>query len=167
MIELREFALADSPFLVSWIDGPTQLLTWAGPTFTWPLDAQQLAAYATESARRTWMGVDSATGDPVGHASLRIDADTARLGRVLVAPEARGRGVGADLLTEVLMVAFGPLDLRRVTLGVFAHNTSALGLYERLGFRKDGVIEDVERVDGQAWSAVQMSQSRTNWAARA
>ncbi|MFG2582796.1 GNAT family N-acetyltransferase [Streptomyces malaysiensis] len=166
MIELRAFTLADAGVIVSWISGPVELLMWAGPGFRWPLDDPQLAAYAVEPGRRTWMGVGP-EGRLVGHASLRLAADglSARLGRVLVAPDARGRGYGTGLLTQVLTLAFARLGLERVELGVFARNGNAVRLYERLGFRVDQVLPDVERVEGQSWSVLQMSLAKAGWSA--
>ncbi|MEU9117024.1 GNAT family protein [Streptomyces sp. NPDC048483] len=169
-VELREFTRADGSFLTSWISGPAELMTWAGPAFTWPLDGPQIAQYAAESEtprRGSWMGVDSRTGQVVGHASVRVDADgvAGRLGRVLVAPQARGRGVGAGLLTQVLAVSFGARGLQRVELGVFSHNGSAVRLYERLGFQVERVLPDVEHVAGQSWSALQMCLAKADWAA--
>ncbi|MEU4928312.1 GNAT family protein [Streptomyces yokosukanensis] len=168
-VELRMFTRADGSFLTSWIAGPVELMTWAGPTFTWPLDKLQIAAYAAESMtrrRRSWMGVNSRTGQVVGHASVRMNADGAagRLGRVLIAPEARGCGMGAAMLTHVLAVSFGSLGLERVELGVFSHNDSAVRLYERLGFQVERVLPDVEQVEGQSWSALQMCLAKQDWA---
>lgn len=164
VVELREFTLGDADALVSWISGPAELLTWAGPGFAWPLDHPQIAAYAVEPGRRTWMGVGPG-GRLVGHASLRLGADevTARLGRVLIAPDARGRGYGGALLTQVLRLAFAQLRLERLELGVFTHNHNAVRLYERLGFRVDEVLSDVERVEGRSWSALQMSLAKSDW----
>jgi len=163
-VELRPFTLVDADVIVSWISGPAELLAWAGPGFTWPLDDPQLAAYVVEPGRRTWTGVGP-DGRIVGHASLRSDADgvSARLGRVLIAPDARGSGYGAALLTGVLTVAFARPGLERVELGVFSHNGNAVRLYERLGFRLDKVLADVERVDGQSWSSLEMSLTRADW----
>jgi RimJ/RimL family protein N-acetyltransferase len=180
LLELREFEVADGALLKGWITGPVELLTWGGPSFTWPLDDTQLAAYAADSVagrRPSWTAVDSATGEAIGHVSLRIgnvrspnagahtetslsDPDSlssGRLGRVLIAPAVRGRGHAAVMLQRVLELAFGELRLERVELGVFAHNTSAVRLYERLGFQRDNVLADIEQVEGKSWSALQMS----------
>ena len=166
-VVLREFTPADAPFLLGWIAGPGELLTWAGPTFIWPLDDCQLQAYAEETttgARRTWTAVDPTTDEPLGHASLRFAGDgTARLGRVLVAPQARGRGIASMMLPEILAHAFGPLGLESLNLGVYEHNTGALGIYERLGFTTYEVLKDVEHVDGVPWTALQMRLSSQDW----
>lgn len=150
--------------LITRIDGPQALLTWAGPAFSWPLDEDQLAAYAAEASgrRRIWTAVHTGSDEAVGHASLRLDPGhrSGRLGRVLVAPGARGRGVATAMLVRVLTSAFDTVELDRVELGVFTHNTAAIRLYERLGFVCDHVLRDVEHVDGRPWSAMQMSLTR-------
>ena len=156
---------------MSWIAGPIELLSWADPTFAWPVGDEQLRAYVAESMtpqRHTWMGVDPASGHTMGHASFRFGADgaTARLGRVLIAPDAGSKGVASALLHQVMTLAFGPSKLQRLELGVFSRNTSALGLYERLGFLTDRVLDDVEQVGGQSWSAPQMSLTETHWSER-
>ncbi|MEU9378777.1 GNAT family N-acetyltransferase [Streptomyces sp. NPDC048255] len=151
-LTLRPFRPAeDAPLLHTWVSTPAELITWAGPAFTWPLDDDQLAAYAAEPGRHTWTAVSPGTG-PVGHVSLL----GTRLGRVLIAPAARGRGLGAVLVALAVEHGFRELALPEITLGVWAHNTAALRIYEKLGFRTEEIIEDVEEVDGALWSAHQM-----------
>ncbi|MER5868540.1 GNAT family protein [Streptomyces sp. NPDC002044] len=91
-------------------------------------------------------------GQPVGHASL---AGT-RLGRVLIDPGARGRGLGAAMASLVVERAFGELGVPELGLGVWSHNTAALRVHERLGFHTVRVDEDVVEVDGVRWSAHEM-----------
>ncbi|MFE2298652.1 GNAT family N-acetyltransferase [Streptomyces sp. NPDC059445] len=164
MVELSPFTLADAGVVAAWISGPAELANWAGPGFTWPLDDMQLAAYVAEPGRWTWTGV-GADGRLVGHASLRLAADgmSARLGRVLVAPDARGQGYGSALLTLVLTFGFARLGLERVELGVFSHNDSAVRLYERLGFRLAKVLPATDQGNGQSSSALEMSLARADW----
>ncbi|MCB5182416.1 GNAT family N-acetyltransferase [Streptomyces antimicrobicus] len=162
-LTLRTFRPADdSPFLHRWVTSRAELIRWAGPAFRWPLDDAQVAAYAAEPGRHAWSAVADPAGDPLGHVSLlrHPDGSGARLGRVLIAPEARGRGLGEAMLRQVLDRAFGELDLPAVDLGVYTHNTAAVRLYERLGFRTEAVLADVEEVDGEPWSALQMRLRR-------
>jgi acetyl esterase/lipase/GNAT superfamily N-acetyltransferase len=65
------------------------------------------------------------------------DPDAGYLISMWVAPEARGRGIGAALVREVLAWARGR-GLHRLLLDVGAHNVPARRLYERLGFVATG-----------------------------
>ncbi|MGW4507563.1 GNAT family N-acetyltransferase [Streptomyces sp. NPDC004436] len=151
-LALRPFRPSeDAALLRSWVTGPTALMTWAGPHLAWPLDDAQLTAYAAEPGRRTWTAV-TPDGTPVGHVSL---AD-GRLGRVLIAPAARGRGLGGALVSLVVTHAFDELGLPEIRLGVWAHNTAARRIYARLGFRTEQVLDAVEHVDGEPWSVHRM-----------
>jgi ribosomal protein S18 acetylase RimI-like enzyme len=55
-----------------------------------------------------------------------------------VAPEARGRGVGEELITAVVDWARAS-SFARLALDVADHNRHAIALYERSGFRATGV----------------------------
>ncbi|MBV2357355.1 GNAT family N-acetyltransferase [Streptomyces sp. J2-1] len=172
MVELRDFTPSDGRLLVAWIDGPVELWTWSSHNFSWPFDEGQLAEYVAESAtpvRQSWMAVDPAKDRVIGHLSLRIDAANAsgRLGRVLVAPEARGKGYGAAMLMKALDAGFGELGLEQIELGVWDDNSNAIRLYEGLGFVCDRVLRDVAEFAGRSWSAMQMILPREVWAADA
>jgi RimJ/RimL family protein N-acetyltransferase len=39
---------------------------------------------------------------------------------------------------------------------VFTHNTTAIGLYERLGFVREGVLREMVCVNGAWWSSIEM-----------
>ncbi|MGI5330528.1 GNAT family N-acetyltransferase [Actinomadura nitritigenes] len=166
---MRAFAEADAPALVSWVDGPATLVMWSGPSgFTWPLDRAQLARYSAKAGPglRIWTFTDEENpAEPVAHASLAVDPQgrTARLGRVLVDPAQRGRGLGAALVRAVQRVAFDEVGVHRLGLGVFAHNGTAIALYERLGFVREGISREVVEVDGTWWSSIEMSMLDREW----
>jgi predicted GNAT family N-acyltransferase len=73
-------------------------------------------------------------GRVVATCRLVADGDTARLGRLAVAPAARGRGLASRLIAESEARA-AELGARRIAL---AAQTGALGLYERLGYAPYG-----------------------------
>lgn len=68
-----------------------------------------------------------------------------------VTPKAQGQGLGRRLMEGVLAAgreATPPID--RLELFVRASNVSAQGLYERLGFRQEGVLKQRLRTPGGA-----------------
>lgn len=74
------------------------------------------------------------SGRPVGVvAAHRESVDTVYLYSLWLAPEARGRGLAADLVSAVLAWAKG-LRVRTVYLRVATGNAGARALYEGLGF---------------------------------
>jgi ribosomal protein S18 acetylase RimI-like enzyme len=89
----------------------------------------------------TWHAV---LGDrSVGTVTLRADLEVAGDAEVTgmwVDPDARGRGVGAQLI-ETAVAAWRALAGRRVTLWVVQGNEAATALYERCGFVSTGATE--------------------------
>ena len=73
-------------------------------------------------------------------------AHTGVLGMGLL-PPFRGQGIGAGLIRRTLAAAkaFG---FHRVELTVWQSNTSAIELYKKVGFEKEGVQRDAIHVDG-------------------
>ncbi|WP_426563580.1 GNAT family N-acetyltransferase [Angustibacter sp. McL0619] len=89
----------------------------------------------------TWHAV---LGDrSVGTVTLRADEETARDAEITgmwVDPEARGRGVGAQLI-ETAVATWRALHGRRVVLWVVQGNGAAEALYGRCGFTSTGRTE--------------------------
>ncbi|NRB18064.1 MAG: GNAT family N-acetyltransferase [Rhodobacteraceae bacterium] len=62
-------------------------------------------------------------------------------------PEWRGQGIGRPLITATLDAAF-ERGFTRIELTVFASNTRAIALYEKIGFNKEGELIDAVYIDG-------------------
>lgn len=75
---------------------------------------------------------------------------------VYVAPEARGRGVGAQLMRHALAHASSTLGARQVNLGVNTRNTAAIALYRKLGFVTYGLEQGYLCVGGELHDEYQM-----------
>ncbi|MDS1268908.1 GNAT family protein [Lipingzhangella sp. LS1_29] len=165
-LTMRPFDRAEIPLLHAALTTHADLVLWSGTQLHWPLTQDQLRSYV-DNANVDHM-ILSAVADHdtvVGHASVRVTPAhrSARIGRVLVYPDHRGRGYGAALMTAVLDIIFGQRGLHRASLGVFQHNARALGLYERLGFTREGVLRDVALVDGEWWPLVEMGLLETEY----
>jgi ribosomal protein S18 acetylase RimI-like enzyme len=75
---------------------------------------------------------------------------------VYVAPEARGKGVGALIVVHALEYAATTLGTRQVNLGVNTKNLAALSLYKKLGFVEYGLERGYLIVGGVLQDEYQM-----------
>lgn len=98
-------------------------------------------------------------GQPIGYAvCMGLDSRnrSIEVGLHLI-PDARGRGFGKDAFLTLTRFCFEELNMHRVWLRVFAFNDRAIGLYERLGFKREGVTRDMIYSSGKYHDVVQMS----------
>jgi L-amino acid N-acyltransferase YncA/DNA-binding transcriptional ArsR family regulator len=82
---------------------------------------------------------------------------------VYVAPEARGRGVGAALL-QALIDSTEAAGIWTIQSGIFPENTASLRLHERKGFRVVGIRERIGCHHGR-WRDVVLVERRSTSAA--
>jgi RimJ/RimL family protein N-acetyltransferase len=176
-ITLRKFDRDDIARLIGWVDsgGPEFFVRWAGTAFEYPLTAAQLEAHlaeaeGAEATRRVFAAVDDASGEVVGHAELsRIDRKnrSASISRLLVGePSARSHGIGAQIVSRLLDVAFGEMGLHRVDLYVLEFHVAALSMYKGLGFKTEGHLVEARRAGGKYWNAYYMAMLKEQWQSR-
>ena len=90
--------------------------------------------------------------------SLHVDANRFGFGEIgmMVARDWRGRGVGSALITAAIDWA-RERGLHKLSLGVFAHNTAAMGLYRKMGFVEEGRrVKHYRRANGELWDSIEM-----------
>ena len=176
-ITLREFTRNDIARLVDWVNsgGPDFFVRWAGMALEYPLTESQLEAHlaeaeGAEATRRIFAAVDHATGEVVGHAEFsRIDRKnrSASISRLLVGqPSSRGKGVGKQIVSRLLDVAFSEMSLHRVDLYVLELHISALSMYKGLGFKTEGHLVEARRAGGKYWNAYYMAMLKEEWLGR-
>ena len=78
-----------------------------------------------------------ASGRLVGAVRGRLVGDTWDVGRLMVAPDLRGRGLGRELLSRAEAAA--PPDARRLSLFTGVGSAANLRMYQRAGYRRDPV----------------------------
>ena len=84
--------------------------------------------------------IASRDGAPVGYAISSRRGDDVHIHHVVVDPMVRGAGLGRALLERVARLAV-EAGAERVTLKAYHHNTEAIRLFERLGYRQVGSDE--------------------------
>ena len=88
---------------------------------------------------RAWLGEWAtwsvrASGRLVGAVRARRDGSTWDIGRLMVAPDLAGQGLGGWLLR--FAEAQAPDDVESITLFTGARSTRNIAMYERAGFRR-------------------------------
>lgn len=168
MPSLVPFAPDHFPILIGWFRTEADLVQWGGPRVRFPLSTDQLEvmraeAQGTPPDRASWMAKHD--GALVGHAQLAFDwrHGNALLSRVAVAPSMRGSGLAGPVLRLVVNQAFERPEIERVELNVYTWNANAIRVYERLGFRAEGVRRSSVRVGDERWDTAGMGLLRSEW----
>lgn len=73
------------------------------------------------------------------------------------------QGFGAETTKTIVDYAFGVLNLNRVALFVYEYNERGIRCYERVGFRKEGVLRQEHFYNGRYWDTLVMSLLRSEW----
>ncbi len=84
----------------------------------------------------------SIDGEDVGVVRTVVDKDDPSVAWIIsmwTSPKARGKKVGSSLIEAIIEWARGK-DLKSIKLDVVDSNAAAIGLYEKYGFQKNGVI---------------------------
>lgn len=166
MIELKPFEKSDFCQLIKWIESPRFLMQFGAHSFTFPLDEKQLTAYLKNDQIIAFKVVNRENGAVIGHISLQVDKrnNSARIGRVLVGDRTvRGQGIGQAMMEEIVGIGFDFYRVHRVSLGVFDFNIAAISCYEKVGFKKDGLLREAVQFEEEYWNLWEMSILEHEW----
>ena len=165
MMRLRPYKPSDAKRLLSWwAEVPEEIFVmWSNGKFEYPLTMEQLEFYfqtwCVDEENGWLMTALDENGDPVGHFIMRLadyEAESIRLGFIIVDPNARGKGYGKEMIRLALKYAFEVLGMKRATLGVFENNPSAKACYEAVGFTAKEYVADYLAYKGTTHAAYEM-----------
>ncbi len=97
---------------------------------------------------RAWIGTAWVLRDEgrlIGGVRGALDGDVWRIGRLMVAPDRRGEGLGRALLAHVEQAA--PPQARRLALFTGRRSAQNLALYERAGYVRTAADEQVVHLE--------------------
>jgi len=120
--------------VLSWFTTPRELLYWGGPDLTFPPEIQRFKTESRFAKSQSFVLCDGAQLLAFGQLYNRLNR--IHLGRLVVAPEHRGRGVGEVLIRQLIEQGRQLLGLQDASLFVLSDNVPAMKLYQRLGFVK-------------------------------
>lgn len=142
-MDTRHAAAVDLGVVASWIGSARECELWAGPRLRYPLRVDSLAEQLEMSGAFN-LALDDERGLVAFGQALLRSPGRVHLARLIVRPNARGRGVGR-VLCEALLGRAASAGLVRATLNVYRDNAVALHLYQSLGFRPAARPDDEPR----------------------
>ncbi|MFE0778318.1 GNAT family N-acetyltransferase [Streptomyces sp. NPDC058861] len=147
-MDLLPFSADHAAVVAGWPASAREVLLWCGRR-EFPVTGETVAGWQEDREVHGHLLVGD-DGAVLGYGEVWTDAeeDEAELARIVVAPEARGRGVGRVLVRALLDRALGA-GLDDVFLRVHPDNTGALRCYEGAGFVRVAPEAAAE------WNAVQ------------
>lgn len=119
-----------------------------------PTSAAQLRSYIEEcnASKEFLLGIFIDGGERhVGNIKLhRIDQQnqTAETGILVGENDIRGRGIGTEALHLLVAHAFNRLNLNKITAGVIEGNEVSCRIFEKVGFKREGLLREQFYLDG-------------------
>jgi ribosomal protein S18 acetylase RimI-like enzyme len=132
-LHIRPRTAGDCAVIVSWIADAGALYQFTGSRLRWPLTVAQLTEMEDQDVFTAWTLTDKASDATIGHFDLTIEKHVARIGRVIIDPARRGRGLAGVLMRFALEQA-QLLGAESAQLNVIANNQAAIRTYLRAGF---------------------------------
>ncbi|MEX2963478.1 GNAT family N-acetyltransferase [Microbulbifer sp. TYP-18] len=143
-IKLEPMGEGQITTLMSWLSDRQQCLQWGGPNFRYPFDR---ASFLEDCYWRELQGyvISNPEGEMLAFGQYHERRGRCHLGRLIVAPEHRGAGLGKILVTLLAQTGSRALNAAECSLFVLRANLPARGLYEKLGFVETACREQSER----------------------
>ena len=165
MIRLEPFTESDFDTFIRWIDSKELLIQIAGVIFTYPLTTDQLQKYLDDKKSHAFNIVDAPSNKIIGHSEIIVVDDVmCKLDKVIIGePTARGKGVGLQIIQELLKYSFQELNAQIVELNVYDWNIAGLKCYKKAGFTLNPEKTQFTQLDGVTWTALNMIIDRERW----
>ncbi len=109
-----------------------------------------------------WEGEDEPVG-VVSLANISHANSSADLSVIVGDEKNRDQGLGTEAIRILLGYAFEDLGLNRVALSVFEFNGTAIHAYEKLGFKREGLLRQALWRNGCFHDAILMSILTQDW----
>jgi aminoglycoside 6'-N-acetyltransferase len=149
LVRLRPVVPADIPAIVAILDEPEVARWWRRAEWE-RVDEKDAVTFAIVLSGA---GQDE-PGAVVGCIQYVEESDPDYLSAavdIFVGTAAQGSGVGPDAMRTLIAWLVDERGHHRFTVDPARENARAVHVYEKLGFRRVGVLRDYERVDDGVW----------------
>ena len=104
--------------------------------------------------------------EPLGEVvinNIDLDNRSGNIRIVLLSEGSTGQGYGSEAMRLMVDYGFRILGLHRIELGVYAFNPRAIHVYEKIGFKREGVLRDSLFFDDEFHDQIIMSILEHEW----
>jgi ribosomal protein S18 acetylase RimI-like enzyme len=120
---------------MTWFPTEHSCRVWGGPEFRFPFTPETFLADSKLTSLPSYVLIRE-KAELCGFGQFYLRVGRCHLSRLVVAPAHRGRGLGTQLIEMLLREGKKTLGVTQSSLFVHVTNTSAIALYERLGFTR-------------------------------
>ena len=159
MLKYRPVQEADISTICQFPQSESELF-FMYPKACYPLTYEQLKKAIEQRSDSTVVLSDDRIS---GFANFYIcePGEKCAIGNVVVAPEARGKGIGRYIIQTMIQFAFDKHKVKEVQISCFNQNTAGLLLYPKLGFRPFAIEARVNKQGGRV-ALIHMSLSASD-----
>ncbi len=168
-VMLRDFRQEDISGMRSWCNDPS-ITKFLGGRYTAPIPWEQTEAELNrflngDAGGYNLVVADRETGKYLGQVALFMIDHLSRKAElaIVLAPDSLEKGYGGEALRLLLAFGFGQVNLNRIWLTVNSNNHRAIHVYEKAGFRREGVLRQDRYIDGHYEDVVLMSILREEY----
>jgi len=158
--ELHDVVMANREHLAPWMPWVAGYSLSAARTFI----AATLRQLADDDGMQTVICDERGIAGTVGVHRINWGNRSTSLGYWLAA-DRQGRGIMTRAARAYVEHAFGPWDLRRISIEAAPENTRSRAVAERLGFREEGLLREAERVGNRMLDHVVYGLLAEEWRA--
>jgi len=164
---LRPLEQSDVPLLVRWINDPEVTRTMS---MFRPMTSGAESAFLDQVAKSEHdvvLGLSTRDDRLIGVAGLHgvdYQARRAEFGIFIGEKGEWGKGYGREATRLIVSYAFETLNLNKVALRVVETNERGIRAYEKVGFKKEGVLRQDFFREGRYLDVFMMAVLREEWA---
>jgi RimJ/RimL family protein N-acetyltransferase len=165
-VYLRPLERADAPRIVPWMNDPeiTRNLVYRGP-INLRAEEEFIDRISPDPHSLTLAVALRENDQLIGGTGLhQIDQRNRHAAFGLFIEKGEwGKGYGTEATSLMVGHAFETLNLNRVWLHVYEYNERGIRAYERVGFRREGVLRQDNYREGRYWDTIVMALLREQW----
>ena len=119
--------------MMSWFSNEDELSEWSGPNFRYPFDLKSFTEDLKLNSINSFALVSNQS-EFLAFGQYYRRLEKCHLGRLVVNPNYRGKGVALELMKQLCGLGRKDLKVEEYSLFVLDHNKSAIAAYEKFGF---------------------------------